>query len=281
MKLAIVTGANSGIGKATAKALMLQGNEVILICRNKERGEQTLSELKTLKPDARLHLYLCDLSSIKDVRHISDEIRRVFTKIDILVNNAGSYFSSRKESVDGHELTFATNHLGAFQLTNQLLPLLKNAESARIINVSSEAHMMSVFNPDDLELKHTYSGKLAYANSKLYNILFTYGLAERLKHTRISVNAMHPGGVNTNFGKHVDGLLGLAFRWLGWLMRTPEKGAETIIWLATSPEATPYTGKYFLDKKVTDTLHITNVKEETDQLWTVSEQLINNKILTD
>ena len=278
MKTAIVTGASSGMGKVTAKALAQKGYEVILVCRSKDKGELTLKELQSLYPQAILHLFLCDLSSVKAVKNLAEEITKSFTKIDVLINNAGAYIAERHTSVDGYELTLATNHLAYFQLANLLLPLLKNAPEARIVNVASEASKLGKLNWDDLNLEKKYSGILAYSNSKLYNIMFTYQLAEELKGTHITVNAMHPGGVNTNFGNGVDGLLGIAFRQFGWLMRAPEKGAETIIWLATAPEAAPYSGLYFKDKKPIRSIEAANSSENQQQLRDVTQELIERAL---
>ncbi len=278
MKTAIVTGASSGMGKVTAKALAEKGYEVILVCRNHEKGENTLNELQSLYPQASLHLFLCDLSSVKAVKKLAEEITVSFTKIDVLINNAGAYIAERHTSVDGYELTLATNHLACFQLADLLLPLLKNAPEARIVNVASEASKLGKLNWDDLNLEKKYSGILAYSNSKLYNIMFTYQLADELKGTHVTVNAMHPGGVNTNFGNGVDGLLGIAFRQFGWLMRTPEKGAETIIWLATSPEATQYNGLYFKDKKPIPSVALSHDKRAQQHLWEVTENLIDKAL---
>lgn len=278
MKTAIVTGASSGMGKVTAKALAEKGYEVILVCRNKEKGELTLNELQSLYPNASLHLFLCDLSSVKAVKNLAEEITGRFTKIDVLINNAGAYIAKRYTSVDGYELTLATNHLAYFQLSNLLLPLLKNAPEARIVNVASEASKLGKLNWDDFNLEKKYSGILAYSNSKLYNIMFTFQLAEELKGTRITVNAMHPGGVNTNFGNGVDGLLGIAFRQFGWLMRTPEKGAETIIWLATAAEAAQYSGLYFKDKKPIASSALSHDKEAQQHLWGVTQNLIDKAL---
>jgi len=278
VKTAIVTGASSGMGKVTAKALAEKGYEVILVCRSKEKGELTLKELQSLYPQASLHLFLCDLSSVKAVKNLAEEITGSFTKIDVLINNAGAYIAKRYTSVDGYELTLATNHLAYFQLTNLLLPLLKNTPEARIVNVASEASKLGKLNWDDLNLEKKYSGILAYSNSKLYNIMFTNQLAEELKGTHITVNAMHPGGVNTNFGNGVDGLLGIAFRQFGWLMRTPEKGAETIIWLATSPEAAQYSGLYFKDKKPIRSIEAAYNRVNLQQLRDVTQELIERAL---
>lgn len=278
MKTAIVTGANSGMGKVTAKGLAEKGYEVILVCRNHEKGEDTLNELQSLYPQASLHLFLCDLSSVKAVKKLAEEITGSFTKIDVLINNAGAYIAERHTSVDGYELTLATNHLAYFQLANLLLPLLKNAPEARIVNVASEASKLGKLNWDDLNLEKKYSGIMAYSNSKLYNIMFTYQLADELKGTHVTVNAMHPGGVNTNFGNGVDGLLGIAFRQFGWLMRTPEKGAETIIWLATAPEATQYNGLYFKDKKPIPSIALSHDKIAQQHLWEVTQNLIDKAL---
>ncbi|TAE79635.1 MAG: SDR family oxidoreductase [Bacteroidetes bacterium] len=278
MKTALITGFTSGIGKATVKSLLTE-YEMILVCRNKEKGINTINEFLSYTPHAKLHLFVADLSSIKEVNALCSNIKAQFSKLDLLINNAGLFIPQKQLSADGYELTLATNHLSAFQLTNALVPILINAKESRIINVASEAHKIAKLDWNDMNLTNQFSGIRAYANSKLYNIMFTYKLAEQLKDSQVTVNAMHPGGVNTNFGKNVTGFTGFLFNQLGFLMRTPEKGAETIIWLATSNNIKGVTGKYFKDKKAISSLAASYNQDNLNKLWALSQEMINN-ILT-
>lgn len=278
MKTAIVTGANSGMGKVTAQYLMQNNFEVILVCRNQQKGDETIMRFKQLNPDAKLHLYIADLSSVLAVNNLANQIVQGFSKIDLLVNNAGSYIADRKESIDGYELTLATNHLSYFQLTILLMPLLKAATTARIVNVASDAHKMGKFNIGDINLTKSFSGILAYGNSKMYNIMFSVSLAQKLKDTNITVNAMHPGGVATNFWYGMKGIVGMFFQFASKFMRTPEKGAETIIWLSTSAEVEGVTGKYFKDKKEIIAVKEVYKPNNLDNLWNESERLITKAL---
>jgi retinol dehydrogenase-14 len=278
MKTALVTGFTSGIGKATAKALLMH-YEMLLVCRNKQKGEEVIKAFLADNPSAKLHLFVADLSSVKEVNNLVATIKEQFSKLHILINNAGLFIPQKQLSVDGYELTLATNHLSAFQLTNGLLPLIKNANDARIINVASEAERMGKINWDDINLSNQFSGIRAYGNSKLYNIMFTYELAQRLGQTQITVNALHPGGVNTNFGKNVTGFTGFLFKQLGFLMRSAEKGAETVVWLALSNEVKGITGKYFKDKKTIRSTDASYSKSNLSKLWQLSEEMITKALI--
>ena len=272
-KICIVTGANSGIGKATAQALSEKGATVLMVCRNEQRGETALSEIKEKTKNENVCLLIADLSSQREIRKLGDEIKSRYPKIDALVNNAGGLHPTRTVTVDGIESTFAVNHLGYFLLTSLLLDQLKASPTARIVNVSTQAHRFSRIFFDDLGLEKKFNPMLSYAQSKLANILFTYELARRLKGTTVSVNTMHPGGVRTNFGKELTGLSGFFFKNVGFLLRSPEKGAETVIWLASSADVEGVTGKYFLDKKEIRSSKISYDAEVARRLWQVSAKL--------
>jgi retinol dehydrogenase 14 len=272
-KVGIVTGANSGMGKVTAKALAQSGCTVIMVCRNFEKGKRALKEINRIVLNAKLELIISDLSSQKEIRELASEIKAKYTVIDILVNNAGSINDTYTETIDGIENTFATNHLGYFLLTNLLLDNLMLAPKARIVNVASEASRMGKINFKDINLRRNYSALKAYSQSKLANILFTYELARKLEGTRITVNCLHPGVVNTNFGKDLTGIKKIMFKIFTPFLRTPEKGAETILWLAMSPEVENLTGKYFTDKK-----EIKSVVKSYDlslarDLWGLSQEM--------
>ena len=248
-KIAIVTGANSGIGYITALEIAKTGATVVLVCRNQTKGEQARNRITQLSKNPSVFLKIADLSSQKEIRKLAEEIKHDYPVIDILVNNAGVIISDRQMSVDGIEMTWATNHLAYFLLTTLLIDQLKAAKSARIVNVASQASWLGKIHWGDINLSQKYDAMQAYSQSKLANIMFSNALVEKLKGTKIVTNAVHPGAVGTNFGASMNGFIGWAFKWLGKLMRTPEKGAETSIWLALSSEIEGVTGLYFADKK--------------------------------
>jgi NAD(P)-dependent dehydrogenase (short-subunit alcohol dehydrogenase family) len=209
-----------------------------------------------------------------EVRKLADAFRERYQRLDVLVNNAGAIFMSRQVSRDGLEMTFALNHLGYFLLTNLLLDLLIASAPARVVNVSSGAHLGGKINFADLQLERSYTGFGAYSQSKLANVLFTYELARRLQGTGVTVNALHPGFVATNFGRSNGGLFDPLFRLIqrfGAL--TPEKGAETTVYLAVSPEVEGVTGKYFANCKPAASSALSNDETTARRLWEVSEQL--------
>lgn len=276
MKTAIVTGATSGMGKVTAHALAQQGYELIVVCRNAQKGEELRREISE-RCSTPVHVLVCDLANIKQVKQLADTISNTFKHIDVLVNNAGRFIATQELSVDGYELTLATNHLSYMQLTLRLLPLLKKSNNARIVNVASEASRLGHV-PEHNLAPEKHTGMQAYCNSKMFNIMFTYMLAEQLKGTTVTVNAMHPGGVNTNFGEAVDGITGLIFRWLGRWMRTPEKGAETIIWLASHPDAQSFSGMYFKDKKPIRSLALSYQTDAQQKVWNDSMRMIDEAL---
>ena len=272
-KVCVVTGASSGIGKVTARALSEMGATVLLVCRNREKGEATLREIRSKTKDAAAELFVADLSSQDQIKELAADIETRHSHIDVLVNNAGAINPSLKLTADNIETTFAVNHLTYFLLANLLLDQLKAPPAARVINVSSQTHRYGTINFDDLGLEQNFNPMKAYAQSKLANLMFTYELSRRLAGTRVTVNALHPGGVATNFGKNLDGIAGFFFRSFGFLLRSPERGAETVIWLATAPELEGVTGKYFFDKKEIRSSKVSYDDEISKRLWHVSEQL--------
>ncbi|WP_420627797.1 SDR family oxidoreductase [Candidatus Leptofilum sp.] len=271
-KVCLVTGANSGLGKATARELAKMGSTVVMVTRSQERGEAALADVRQTSGSNQVHLLLADLSSLESIRQLAAQFKAAYSRLDILINNAGAIFKNRQLSVDGYEMTFALNHLGYFLLTNLLLDLLKASAPARIVVVSSGAHIGGPINFDDLMQAKKYRSLVAYGQSKLANILFTYELARRLEGSGVTANALHPGGVATGFGQG-EGVMGWFFKLIRPFLLTPEKGAETQIYLASSPEVEGVTGKYFDKKKP-----IKSSKESYDmavaqRLWQISEQL--------
>lgn len=273
-KLCLVTGANSGIGKATALGLARIGGAVVLACRNSERGEVAKRDIIKECNSRDVTLAIVDLASLDSVRSFANDFKRKFSRLDVLVNNAGIYSSKRVVTVDGFESTFQVNHLGHFLLTNLLLELLKASAPSRIVNVSSEAHWRGHIKFDDLQRERRYSGWNAYAESKLANILFTHELARRLEGTGVTVNSVHPGTVRTNFARSNGGITGLGVKILAPFMLSPEEGAKTVIWLASSPQLEQVTGKYFANQSEKASSRESYDQEVAKRLWDVSSELV-------
>lgn len=270
-KTIIVTGANSGIGKFAVRGLAKMGASVIMVARSRERGEKALQEVKTASASNNVRLMLCDLSSQVSIREFAAAFESENDRLDVLLNNAGANYFKRHESVDGLELTFSLNHMGYFVLTNLLLNIIKASAPARIINVSSDEHRVDRIAFDDLQREQDYGVKV-YAETKLMNVLFTYELARRLEGTGVTVNTMHPGFTRTNFGRRDNGLLGKFFVPVARLFgRSPERGAETAIYLASSPEVEGVTAKYFVDKQAVPTADLSYDEAVQARMWDVSE----------
>lgn len=275
-KTILITGATNGIGRVAALELAKSGAHVVIVGRNPARIQETLSEIKAkTQGTASLDSFTADLSIMSEVRRLAAEFKARYTRLDVLINNAGAIFSSRQETAEGYEMTFALNHLNYFLLTHLLLDTLKASAPARIINVSSDAHQLGPLNFDDLQVKQNYSmgGFRAYGRSKLMNIMFTYELARRLSGTPIAVNAMHPGSVATGFGHGSGLLLDLVMKVFHRFSLSPERGADTIIYMASSPEVEGITGKYFYQRKVTATSDASYDEAAARRLWEISEQI--------
>jgi retinol dehydrogenase-12 len=280
-KTAVVTGASSGIGRVVARELAMHGYRVIAHGRNPARSKEALAEIRRAAPTAQVQYVLADLSIIAEVRRAANEIASLTSRIDLLVNNAGAIYSERRVTPDGFEATFAGNHLGPFVLTQTLMPLLRVAVlangEARIINTASQAHqMIDDMAWDDLQLEKGYRSWKAYAQSKLANILFTRELARREVDNRLFVNAVHPGVVDTNFPAG-GGLLTRA----GWLFmkpftKTPDQGADTILWLATK-EAQDSSGGYYEKRRPAPMTRAALSAEGARRLWEVSEQMVSER----
>jgi retinol dehydrogenase-12 len=272
-KLCLVTGASSGIGKITARELAKKGATVVLLCRSREKGEAVLAELRQISSEPH-DLLIADLSSQRDIRRVAAEYRQKYSKLHVLVNNAGLLLTERKTTVDGLEETFATNHIGYFLLTTLLLDIIKASAPARIVNVSSEAHRAAKLNLQDLHAEQGYSSFRVYANSKLANILFTRALAKRLEGTGVTTNCLHPGVVQTGFGKNNSGFFGFLVKIGGFFMISPEKGAETSIFLASDPSVEGVSGKYFDKCRERTPTRIAQDDITAEALWRESERLV-------
>jgi len=271
-KVALVTGGTSGIGKATATALAAMGADVVVVGRNPERGERAAAEIRA-QTGGTVDLALADLSSQAEVHRLAEEFRQRYDRLDVLVNNAGLVQSTRTETPDGIETTFAINHLAPFLLTNLLLDVLEESAPSRVVTVSSEAERWGNVDFDDLQSKKKYRGFPVYGMTKLANIMFTYELAGRLKGTGVTATCMHPGAVNTRFGTNNSGPMTILFRLFKPFMRTPEQGADTLIWLASSPEVEGASGRYYSDRKPIEPKKIAQDPEARRRLWEESERL--------
>ncbi|MBX5482967.1 MAG: SDR family oxidoreductase [Myxococcaceae bacterium] len=273
-KIALVTGATSGIGKVTAKELARRGATVVLTTRDRARGEQTAAEIRAAAPKARVELLEGDLSLMREVRRMATELQQRFDRLELLINNAGAIFEDREVTAEGIERTLATNHLSYFLLTQELLPLMKKSAPARIVNVASDAHKRARIDFDDLQRERGYFHFSVYGQSKLANILFTRELARRLEGTNVTANCLHPGVVATGFGMNRPGLLKLAMAIARPFMISPEKGAETTIYLATAPELEGQSGGYYARKKKIAPSKAAQSDETAKRLWDVTETLI-------
>jgi retinol dehydrogenase 14 len=275
-KLCLITGATLGIGKATAMGLANMGAGVVMVGRDRGRGEAALAEIKEKSTNASVDLLLADLSSREEIRRLADEFKEAHPRLDVLINDAGLFRSERMTTAEGLETTFAVNHLAYFLLTTLLLDVLKASAPSRIVNVSAGDHNHGTIDFDDLQGEKGYKGPKAYSQSKLANVLFTYELARRLQGTGISANCLHPGaGVRTDFGSGVSGVFGIMVRALRPLMISPEKGAETSIYLASSPEVEGLSGRYFVKKAEARSSDVSYDKRLARRLWEVSAELTN------
>ncbi|HEX6791440.1 MAG TPA: SDR family oxidoreductase [Candidatus Krumholzibacteria bacterium] len=244
-KTILVTGATSGIGEATASRLAGMGARVVMVSRTASRGEKARERILRAHPAASLEVLVADLSTIGAIRALAKEFTARHDRLDVLVNNAAVMTSTRRETPDGLEMQFFVNHLAYFLLTGLLLDMLRASAPARIVNVSSTAHSRGVIDFDDLQMKSHYRAYQAYANTKLMNLLFTYELARRLDPREVTVNALHPGVIRTGLMRGVSPALHVLWQSLGKFFKQPDEGAETPVYLATSPEVDGVTGKYF------------------------------------
>jgi retinol dehydrogenase 14 len=254
------------------------GASVVMVGRDRGRGEAALAEIKEKSANASVDLMLADLSSQEQIRRLAGEFKEAYPRLDVLINNAGLFRSKRIATADGLEMTFAVNHLAYFLLTKLLLDVLKASASSRIVNVASGDHNNGTIDFDDLQGEKGYKGPKAYSQSKLADVLFTYELARRLEGTGVTANCLHPGGripVRTNFGSGVSGVFGFMVTALRPFMIGPEKGAETSIYLASSPEVEGLSGRYFVKKAEARSSDVSYDKRLAKRLWEVSADLTN------
>jgi retinol dehydrogenase 14 len=274
----LVTGGTSGIGKAAAVAMAAMGADVVVTGLDPERGGLAVEEIRAESTGGSVELILADLAVQAEVRRLAEEFRVRHDRLDVLVNNAGLVQSERTETPDGIETTLAVNHLAPFLLTNLLLDLLKKSAPSRIVTVSSEAQRWGTMDFEDLQSRRNYKGMPVYGMTKLANIMFTCELAERLKGTGVTSTCVHPGAVNTRFGTSDRGPMTLLFRLSKPFMRTPEQGADTLIYLASSREVEGISGKYYSDRKWIEPQEIALDPAARRKLWEASEELTGLKV---
>lgn len=273
-KLCLITGGTDGIGLATARELAARGARLLLVGKNPDKGAGAAAQIVAQAGQGSAEFLRADLSSQLEIRNLAQQIHSRTDRIDVLVNNAGAMFLKRQESADGIEMTFALNQLSYFLLTNLVLDLVAKAPQARIVNVSSDLHKGQQLDFDDLQMRNGYSGMKAYGKSKLANILFSNELARRLQAQGVAVNSLHPGYVNSSFGKNngalMGGVMALSSKLFGI---STEKGAKTSIYLASAPEAAAFSGKYFAHCREIRPSPESQSEDAAKRLWAECEKL--------
>ena len=272
-KTIVATGATSGIGEVAALALAGLGARIVFIARDEARAQATLRKLEAKAPGLGHRMHLADLSSIAETRKVGAAIAMSEPRIDVLINNAGAMFADRRVTPEGLELTFALNHMAYFVLTEALREKLIASAPARIVSTASDAHQGASLDFSDLQSAKGYSGFKVYGRSKLANILFTRELARRLAGTGVTANCLHPGFVATRFGHSAGGWTARVVPFLQAFAISPEKGADTIVYLASSPEVANTTGAYFVKRKITAPSRAAQDDAEAKKLWEASEAL--------
>ena len=267
----VITGGTSGIGQVAAERLASMGARIVLVARSQRRGEDMLARLQAIAPAESHRVHYGDVSRLSDLNRLAPEIRSAAPRIDVLINNAGAAFSERQVTEDGLELTFATNHLSYFVLTHGLRKQL--SPSARVINTSSHAHYRVKIDFDDLQMNNSFQGFRAYSVSKLMNILYTRELARQFAGTGITTNSLHPGFVKTRIGDDGKGFGAAVFRFMKHFAITPEKGAETIVYLASSDEVAKTSGLYFYKCKPVQPSKLAQDDAAAERLWKETAKL--------
>lgn len=281
-RIVLVTGASSGIGLETAKQLAAQGAQLVLVARSEDKLKEAVATIKAQTPSANVKYYIADFSSQKSVRNLAQNITRNYTKLDVLINNAGCVVPEFQLTEDGLEKTIATNHFAYFILTNELLPLVKKSDYARIVNVASGSHYQGKMDFESFTKEKGYFIMKAYAQSKLANVLFTYELAERLKGTQVTVNCLHPGFVKTEIGNKKTNWYSSLFWSLGTMLGgiSVQDGAKTSVYLASSPEVKGVSGKYFDKCKAVEPNKDAYNADLRKQLWQVSENFAGSAVVS-
>jgi NAD(P)-dependent dehydrogenase (short-subunit alcohol dehydrogenase family) len=272
-KTVLVTGANQGIGKATALALAYQGARVVLLARNAEKGRAAVADIRAATGSKDVELIVADLASLEQVRRAAAEFKARFDRLHVLINNAGVVVPTRRETVDGVEETFAINHLAPFLLTRELLDVLRASAPARVVNVSSASHRRARMQWTDLQFsRHAYSPWRAYAQSKLANVLFTYELSRRLDPKEVTANVLHPGVIASGFGLTYGGPTAFFVRLAHPFFASTEEGARTSVYLASSPDVAGVTGKYYAKCAPVRSTSRSYCEASQKKLWALSEE---------
>ncbi|MHA2298699.1 MAG: SDR family oxidoreductase [Candidatus Hodarchaeales archaeon] len=281
-KVSLITGATSGIGKATALELAKMGATVVIVSRDEKKGRIVQYELQEQSGNQSVDLLVADLSSQESVRNLARSFKEKYQHLHVLVNNAGTYLTKRHVTEDGLEMILAVNYLSRFLLTNLLLDILKKSAPSRIINVAGAYHAKGEINFDDINLEQDYSASRANNQAKLADVLFTYELARRLEGTNVTVNCLHPGAVRTGSiykDKDATYMMKTMYKLFSVFFKSTEKGAETPVYLASSPEVEGITGKYFTNKKVKKSAQKTYDENLQNRLWKVSASLTGLQVL--
>lgn len=272
-KIVLITGATSGIGRETALGLAAKGATLVLVGRSREKLDRTISEITSRTGNHQIDSLICDLTSMESVRRLAQDFKAKYQRLDVLINNAGEIVGERRTTVDGHEYTLALDYLSHFLLTSLLLDIIKASAPSRIIHVSSSTHMYGHINFDDLMGARKYGAMRAYGQAKLANLIFTYELARRLAGTGVTANALNPGLVRTNFGMGIRGRWRIPLLLKQRLSMSARKGAETSIYLASSPDVAGVSGKYFAKKKEKRSSKESYDVSVAKRLWSESARL--------
>lgn len=272
-KTVVITGATSGIGEVAALELAGKGARIVFVARDRDRGEAMLARLNAKAPGLSHKVHYADLSLLAEMKRVAAEIAAAEPRIDVLINNAGAAFAQRQVTADGFELTFALNHLSYFVITAGLRERLLGSTPARIVSTSSDAHRGMNIDLDDLQSSKRFTGIMAYGRSKLENILFTRELARRLRGTGVTANCLHPGVVATRFGHESGGILQPLLKAVQIFAISPEKGAETIVYLASSPDVANVSGEYFSKNKIAKTSGAARDTAAAAGLWKKTVEL--------
>lgn len=273
-KVCLITGATSGVGRVAAQELANMGAAVIGVGRDIKRSSDTCAEIRDITGNTNVEYLVADLSIQAQVRDLAREVSERHKRLDVMINNAGAFFLRRKVSAEGIEMTWALNHLNYFLLTNLLLNKILTSEYARIVNVASGAHYRGEIHFGNINLDKGYNGWKAYCQSKLANVLFTYELARRLGSTKVTVNALTPGFVATRIGHNTDRLLKYLVQLVQRMRgKTPQEGAETILYLASSPDVEGVTGKFFIENNAVKSSPISYDTECAHKLWDISTRM--------
>ncbi len=273
-KVCVVTGANTGIGLETARGLAEMNACVILACRDRERGQAAVADIRSRSKNSNVELMVLDLGSQESIRSFAGAVREKFDRLDVLVNNAATVPVERELTADGLVMQFGVNHIGPFLLTQLLLDLLKSGAPSRIVNVSSNAHENARMNFDDLQSEEKYNFFRVYGRSKLANVLFSHELARRLEGSGVTANCLHPGGVRTKILRNMRGPLGFVVKYGTYVLMSPRRGAKTSVYLASSREVEGVSGKYFVKCREVTSSERSRDEGDARRLWDVSVDLV-------